>query len=137
MKNKQSNGLESLALALIFAPEPFTTLLGVGLLAVAKAEKATRVGASATHRVHRLEDYYRYRMELSDNGRLRYKMTPIREGQIPDSIPRTTNLYETDAWKHYRNRSYDYLNKKSPPNFAGLQKGLLNEVNRGINRNKY
>jgi len=107
MENNQSKGLESLALALIFAPEPFTTLLGVGLLAIAKAEKATRVGISATHRNNRLEDYYRCKMELSASGQLKYKMDPIREGQIPYSIPRTVKLHDTDAWQQYRHRSYD------------------------------
>jgi hypothetical protein len=109
--NSKQLGLESVALALIFAPEPFTTLIGVGLLAAARANK---MHSESRRPTDRFEDYYRCAMELANDGKLKYKVATIREGQMPHAVTRRTNLYETDAWQHYRQSAYRYLSDKNP-----------------------
>jgi hypothetical protein len=134
MNNKQV-GLQSVALALILAPEPFTTIPGVILLAVAKAAGSK---TNVTQRPSaRFEDYYSSKVELKDNGRVSYGVAPKpgREG-LPHSLPKTTKLYETGSWKNYRQKAYGYLDKKAP-DFKGVQRGLLDDVNRGLNHKNY
>jgi hypothetical protein len=109
--NSKQLGLESVALALIFAPEPFTTLIGVGLLAAARANK---MHSESRRPTDRFEDYYRCAVELAKDGRLSYRVAPIRDGQMPHAAPRRTNPYETDAWQHYRKSPYRYLSDKNP-----------------------
>jgi hypothetical protein len=137
--NKLSSiGLESLALALIFAPEPFSTFVGIGLLAASRASKMKRVGTQVNSKpVNRFEDYYRYNIGMVKHGNVAYKVTPLRDGQLPGTFPQTVRLYETQAWGQYRRSAYNYLNAKKPPQFSGLQKGLLQDMNRGLNRKKY
>ena len=134
-----SKGLESVALALIFAPEPFSTLIGVGLLALAKASKANRVTSTeAPLMVNRFEDYYHCKVHMEKAGIVSYKITPRKEGQIPHIPPQTVKLCETAAWKHYRKTAYNYLDTKplQKTHFSGIQRGLLKDVNRGTNRKK-
>jgi hypothetical protein len=133
-----SMGLDSLALALIFAPEPVTTFIGIGLLAFSRASKMKRVGADTGIKpVNRFEDYYQYRIGMVKKGNLAYQVTPLREGQLPGKFPQTVKLYDTGAWGHYRRTAYNYLNPQGPPQFSGLQRGLLKDTNRGINKKKY
>ena len=109
--NSKQLGLESVALALIFAPEPFTTLIGVGLLAAARANK---MHSESRRPTDRFEDYYRCAIELAKDGKLNYRVASIRDGQMPHAVPRRTNLYETNAWQHYRKSPYRYLSEKKP-----------------------
>jgi hypothetical protein len=133
-----SMGVESVALALIFAPEPFSTFVGIGLLAASRASKIKRVSQETmTRPANRFEDYYRYNIGMVHRGNLAYRVTPIRDGQLPGTFPQTVKLYDTQAWGHYRKSAYNYLNVKKPPQFSGLQKGLLHDTKRGINRKQY
>jgi hypothetical protein len=109
--NSKQMGLESVALALIFAPEPFTTLIGVGLLVAARASKVHNGSRRPTDR---FEDYYRCAIELANDGKLKYRVAPTRDGQMPHSVQRRTNLYDTDGWEYYRKSAYRYLSDKNP-----------------------
>ena len=136
MNKGLSNGLQSVALALIFAPEPFTTPIGIGLLLAVKASKhSSSAPREAPRRINRFEDYYRYGTHMK-NGSIGYCVSPIREGQIPHALPKTVRLYDTNEWQSYRKNAYSYL-KKTKPQFTGIQKGLLQDLNRGFNRKSY
>lgn len=131
-------GLESLALALIFAPEPFSTFVGIGLLAAARASKMKRVSDNTTVKpANRFEDYYQCRIGMVNRGNLAYNIKPLKEGLLPGNFPQTVRLYDTQAWGSYRRGAYSYLNNKQPAQFSGIQKGLLQDMNRGLNRRKY
>jgi hypothetical protein len=133
-----SMGLESVALALIFAPEPFSTFVGIGLLAFSRANKIKRVSTTTSAKpANRFEDYYHCRIGMVNQGNLAYKVTPLKAGQLPGSFPQTVRLYDTQAWGHYRKSAYSYLNINKPPQFSGIQKGLLQDMNRGLNSRKY
>jgi hypothetical protein len=134
-----SLGLESLALALIFAPEPFSTFVGIGLLAATRAAKMKRVSNSnnIAKPAHGFDDYYQYRIGMVKRDSLGYNIKPLREGQLTGSFPQAVRLYDTQAWGSYRHGAYSYLNNKKPPQFSGIQKGLLQDMNRGLNRRKY
>lgn len=129
--------METVALAMILAPEPFTTLPGIALMVTAKAVKATgrNTARVAPQKINRFDDYYRYKVADIGRGSLAYRVAPIRDGQMPFP-PRTVRLYDTKAWQGYRKNAYSYLNKKDPdePNFRGIQKGLLPDVNKSLNR---
>ena len=134
-----SLGLESLALALIFAPEPFSTFVGIALLAGVRASKMKRV--SSTNNIprpaHGFTDYYQYRVGMVKRDSLGYNIKPLREGQLTGSFPQPVRLYDTQAWGSYRRGAYSYLNNKKPQQFSGIQKGLLQDMNRGLNRRQY
>ena len=141
MNSKVVRGMETVALAMILAPEPFTTIPGIALMVTAKAVKATSRNTAriAPQKINRFDDYYRYKVHDVGKGKLAYRIAPIMEGQIPCSPPRAVRLYDTKAWQSYRKSTYSYLNEKNPnePNFRGIQKGLLEDVNKGLNHRKY
>jgi hypothetical protein len=133
--------METVGLAMILAPEPFTTIPGIALLVTAKAVKATTRNSAriAPQKINRFDDYYRYKVHDSGKGALAYKIAPILEGQIPYAPPRTVRLYDTKAWQGYRKSAYAYLKEKDPnaDNFRGIQRGLLEDVNKGLNHRDY
>lgn len=131
-----ANGLEPLALALIFAPEPVSTFVGIALLAAARAAKASRQSTYLTKQQRtRFEDYYHYRVQLLQDQQIVYGIKPKRDGLLPQIPPRTTKLYETEAWDYYRRSAYKYLNDKKPTKpFSGLQRGLLEGNKKGLNK---
>jgi hypothetical protein len=140
MNNSTLKGMETVALAMILAPEPFTTIPGIALLVAAKAAKAAS-GPSrpAPQKINRFEDYYKYKVHDAGKGVVSYRIAPVRDGQIPHAPPHTVRLYDTNAWQGYRKSTYAYLREKDPnePNFRGIQKGLLEDVNKGLNHRKY
>jgi hypothetical protein len=110
---------------------------GIILLAYARASKKNKANVNVIARpAHRLEDYYRYNIGMVHRGSLAYKVTPLREGQLSGGFPQL-RLYDTPAWKQYRRSAYSYLNVKKPTQFSGLQKGLLEDMNKGLNRKQY
>jgi hypothetical protein len=93
MKSAYYAGLQSLALALIFMPEPITTVVGVGLLSY-----ATNTGRQGHVSVRRLtntfEDHYSYRMDMLRGTTITYQLSPKRHGQMPKSYPRIAKLQD-------------------------------------------
>ena len=93
MKSVYSAGLQSLALALIFMPEPFTTVIGVGLLSYAQAagkeRPVTRRRLTTT-----FEDHYSYRLDMSRNSIISYELSARRHGQLPESYPKIARLQD-------------------------------------------
>jgi len=93
MKSVYSAGLQSLALALIFMPEPFTTVVGVGLLSYAKAAGRERP-VSPRRLINTFEDHYSYRLDMSRNSTINYELSARRHGQLPESYPRAAGLQD-------------------------------------------
>ncbi|HJX03089.1 MAG TPA: hypothetical protein VJ488_00875 [Dehalococcoidia bacterium] len=112
-------GLEPIALALIFAPEPFSTLVGVGLLVGIKAHNMAKANADPPRRSPDcFEDYYRLKVKMAQ-GKVAYNVVPIhRAGFLKYDLPQPVNRYESDARQQYRKKSYADLKKEgslTPP----------------------
>src|SRR4030042_2571440 len=93
MKSSQSAGLQSIALALIFMPEPFTTVIGVGLLGYARAMGHEKP-VSPRRLINTFEDHYSYRFDMSRSSTITYQLSARRHGQLPESYPRIARLQD-------------------------------------------
>jgi hypothetical protein len=87
MKSEYSAGLQSLALALIFMPEPFTTPIGLALLVYAKAMGSEKP-APPRRIVNSFEDSYSYKLQMQRNNMISYELSARRHGQLPGYYPR-------------------------------------------------
>lgn len=93
MKSSTSAGLQALALALIFMPEPFTTPIGIVLLSYAKAAGGERP-ATPRRIITTFEDHYSYKLEMSRSSTITYELSARRHGQLPESYPRMSRLQD-------------------------------------------
>jgi hypothetical protein len=93
MKSVYSAGLQSLALALIFMPEPFTTVIGVGLLSYARAAGKERP-VNPRRLINTFEDHYSYKLDMSRNSIISYELSARRHGQLPESYPKIARLQD-------------------------------------------
>jgi hypothetical protein len=87
MNSAYSAGLQSLALALIFMPEPFTTVIGVGLLSYARAMGNERP-VTPRRMITTFEDHYTYKLEMKRSSIISYELSARRHGQLPEAYPR-------------------------------------------------
>ncbi|MGA7677300.1 MAG: hypothetical protein WCA51_02870 [Dehalococcoidia bacterium] len=127
MKSAYSVGLQSVALALIFMPEPFTTPIGIALLAYAKAKGRQRP-ASARRLPDTFEDHYSYKLNLTHSTTITYQLSPKRHGQMPKSYPSITKLQDNpQLLKALRERTQRQSQFTSAPfsklEPAGLMRG--------------
>jgi len=120
-------GLQATALALIFMPEPFTTPIGVALLAYAKAMSAEK---PVNHRctINTFEDHYAYKLEMQRNSIISYELSARRHGQLPEAYPRMSRLQDNPhVVKALRTRAKAQSTYTSVPfsklEPAGLMKG--------------
>ncbi len=98
-------GVETLALALIFAPEPFTTPIGLGLLAYARKKRKEEQQAVKTRYRPRysFSDFYHYRVGMVRGSAIAYHVSPVRQGQLPLARSTISKLYESRReWEYYR-----------------------------------
>lgn len=93
MKTAYSAGLQSLALALIFMPEPFTTIIGVGLLSYARAMGGEKP-VTPRRMINTFEDHYSYRLDMQRNNIISYELSARRHGQLPESYPRMARIQD-------------------------------------------
>jgi hypothetical protein len=91
-KTAYSAGLQSLALALIFMPEPFTTPIGIVLLAYAKTVPAEKP-VNTRCMINTFEDHYSYKLEMQ-RSIIKYELSARRHGQLPESYPRMSRLQD-------------------------------------------
>jgi len=93
MNSTYSTGLQSIALALLFMPEPFTTPIGIALLAYARS-----TGQQKTVTVRRLtntfEDHYTYKLNMVRGTSINYQLSPRRHGQPPKAYPSIARLQD-------------------------------------------
>ena len=96
-------GLESLALALIFIPEPVTTVIGVGLLGYVQKKRIEQQQASRHHRLPYLfRDYYNCKVQMIRGSSIAYRVSTTREGQLPLARSTIARLYESRReWEYY------------------------------------
>ena len=100
--NSVYNGLQGLALALIFCPEPITTIVGVWLLGYARA-KANGKEATPPKRENSFAHIYDYRLQKVGEAVLIYELEERRSGQLPWPTM-TTKVYKLpQSWKAYQN----------------------------------
>ena len=98
-----NRGLEPLAVALILAPEPATTVIGIGLLAYARTQRylARKEREIARHRIHTVPDHT-YRMKLVRGETIVYQTSPVHTGQLPCVCAPEKGLYYDPAlWRSY------------------------------------
>jgi hypothetical protein len=87
MKSVYSAGLQSLALALIFMPEPFTTPFGIVLLAYAKSVEGEKP-VTPRRTINTFEDIYSYKLQMQRNNMISYELSARRHGQLPGYYPK-------------------------------------------------
>lgn len=93
MKTAYSTGLQSVALALIFMPEPFTTPIGLALLAYAKTMGAEKP-ATPRRVLNSFDDVYSYKLQMQRNNMISYELAARRHGQLPGYYPRVSRPQE-------------------------------------------
>ena len=92
MKRRYYSGLQPLAMALIFTPEPLTTIAGIGLLGY--AAHARRQAEKKRHRLKSaFKNFYNYKINKVNNSTLSYQIFTTRQGQLPLIWPDMTKLY--------------------------------------------
>jgi len=93
MKPAYSLGLQSMALAMIFMPEPVTTVVGIGLLGYARG-----TGQQKSVTVRRLtntfDDQYSYRLNMVRGTSINYQLSPRSKGQLPKLYPKIARLHD-------------------------------------------
>ena len=105
MKSTYNAGLQAMALALIFMPEPFTTPIGIALLAYTKTTGRQRP-ASTRRLPATFEDHYSYKLNMTRNTTITYQLSPKRHGQMPEPYPRIAKLQDnTQYLKTLRERA--------------------------------
>jgi hypothetical protein len=114
-------GLEYMAAALIFLPEPTTTFIGVGLLGYARSQKNGEQSPQVVYRHrNRFRDVYTYSVEMRDGACINYKISGIKPGQMPRKSPNINNL---ESYRNLKTNKASALPQPKP--FCGLQQGLL------------
>jgi hypothetical protein len=118
-------GLQATALALIFLPEPFTTPIGIALLAYAKNQGQQKT--TTVRRVTNLfEDQYTYKFSMVRGTAINYQLAARRSGQLPTAYPKISRLQDNPQYlkavRHSAKRQYTCApaSKLEP---AGLMRG--------------
>ena len=127
MKSAYSVGLQSVALVLIFMPKPFTTPIGIALLAYAKAAGRRRP-VSARYVTNTFEDHYSYKLSMTRGMAINYQLSPKRHGQMPKAYPTIAKLQDNpQLLKALRERTQRQAQFTSAPfsklEPAGLMRG--------------
>jgi hypothetical protein len=85
MKKGHYTGLEPLALALILAPEPVTTVAGVALLGFVAIANHCHKETPRVYHSNNFNSFYSYSMKMVNNSTITYRIFTTREGQLPFS----------------------------------------------------
>jgi len=125
MKSAYYTGLQSIALALIFMPEPVTTVIGVGLLSYARSAEQQRP-VTVRRLTNTFEDHYSYRLNMVRGTSINYQLSPRRHGQLPRAYPSGAKLRDNPqvpkALRERAKRQYTRTSfSKGEP--AGLMRG--------------
>ena len=94
MRKRQYTGLEPLALALILAPEPVTTVAGFALLGYSTCVNRQKEAHRFNKKIS-FNNFYSYSIKKINNSTINYRIFTTREGQLPFS---TMNM----PAQHYR-----------------------------------
>ena len=131
-------GLEYVALAMIFLPEPATTFIGVGLLGYVRSKKDGEQSEVVYRRRSSFGEIYSYSLKMKDGSLITYQVAGIRKGQMPREWPVTYKLNTADSIRDSRLSTKNNIIYALPlrnndavralpqrKQFAGLQEGLL------------
>lgn len=119
-------GLQSLALALIFMPEPVTTVVGLGLLSIARYVEKERPN-NFRQLPKTLDEHFDYRIVLKGGSLLTVETAPRKHGQLPRVYPRAAGLQDNpEVFKAVRESLLSAQQKKSIRTYPRLP-ALLKE----------
>ncbi len=136
MKTTHYAGLQSLALALIFMPEPVTTVVGVGLFNYARVARKQRPTVSRRV-INTFEDHYTYRMSLVNSTAISVQLSPRRHGQLPKAYPSIARLQDNpQALKALRERAQQQAQTTTTP-FSKLEPAGLMKPPRPKGQTRY
>lgn len=118
-------GLQSLALALIFMPEPVSTVVGLGLLGVSRA-----IGTPRPNNFRRLSngisDHFDYKLAIRGNSTIAVEFKPKRHGQLPRAYPKIARLQDNpEALKSLQEKVQLQLKKGTTAPSALESAGML------------
>lgn len=85
MKKGHNTGLEPLALALILAPEPVTTVAGFALLGYVALANHRHKETRRVYPGNNFSNFYSYSMKMINSSTITYRIFTTREGQLPFS----------------------------------------------------
>ena len=115
MKSAYYTGLQTVALALIFMPEPFTIPVGVALLDYVRRAKQRRpVGLRPP--ANPFHEHYTYRLDMKDKTTITFQMFPTRQGLLPRAYPKIAKLHD-NPWTSktmYASAQRDSKHKPTP-----------------------
>jgi len=95
-------------------PEPVTTLVGLGLLSVARHIEKERPN-NFRRLPKTLDEHFDYRIALKSGSLLTVEMVPRKHGQLPRAYPRAAGLQDNpEVFKAIRENSSSPQQKKSP-----------------------
>ena len=102
MKKRLHAGLGSLAMLLIFVPEPVTTLAGIGLLGYVR--HAMKVGQTIWRKTGNFfEEYYTASIGTMKDGIIKFQVSTTRQGQLPLARSNISRLYHMPhLWPSYK-----------------------------------
>ena len=102
MKKKLHAGLGSLAMILIFVPEPITTLAGIGLLGYVR--HMMKVGQTIWRKTGNFfEEYYTTSIDMVKDGIIKFQVSTTRQGQLPLGRSNSSRLYHMPhVWPSYK-----------------------------------
>jgi hypothetical protein len=118
-------GLESISLALLLAPEPFTTPVGLAMLTAIRTYQAVEKRKQEEMRERcasvSFDDYYQLDVKQAD-GKLKYNVEPLasRSGLLQHEMANPKMIENRAAWQQYQKRGCSYVNTKSNASYKGL-----------------
>lgn len=101
------NGLEPLAIALILAPEPSSTVIGLALLAYIRTQRYLQ-GKNRENAPYKVQcqPRYTFKMELVRGETIVYRSYPALSGQLPPASPAGKGMFYNPAlWRAYLQHS--------------------------------
>jgi len=141
MNDKTWIALEAAALAMVFAPEPVTTVVGIGLLAFSRKMRLEQQKKARQSRpYYSFQDYYNCRVGMVNRSAIAYNVAPIREGQLPLTRSNISRIYDSRReWEAYhktvtlKTRTSVNISRPSAQQPAGLlQTPVLRYQNRTV-----
>ena len=84
--------LDIVAVALILAPEPFTTPIGISLLSYSRKLKGQSQGRSRRRPVNRFERDYSYQLNLINQTHITYEIHTKLDGQLSHYQPHNARM---------------------------------------------
>ena len=128
MESRSYTGLKPLAVALMFVPDPVTTVLGVGLLGYIKYMKEQ--GEIIRRRIPAIiEGYYSYRIDMPNKSTITFQMSTTRQGQLPFPQRKTYKLCDTPQARVESQKAGNRQTRSHPTLSSGPQPaGLLGKL---------